>query len=245
MSLQDQNQLLLPFLTIPHFSFDNFIVRSENRVIFDTMLQFSRGVSKAESMVIVGDSGSGKTHLLLAALSERQKCGDACIYLHTETIIKKFARAKDNNEGLRLLSHYQKYTFVALDAFEIVENNLSIQEYILYFFNLLLSNNGKLLTASRKNPGHMEEIKPELRSRLMWGKVLDLIGPGDEELAKIIQKIALDRNLRLSEDLVHFLVLRLPRSVFEYVRVIEILDKESLKTSRNIAIPLAKELFNL
>ncbi|MBF0145254.1 MAG: ATP-binding protein [Magnetococcales bacterium] len=245
MSLLDQEQLLLSLEVPPDLSFDRFIVGSDNERVFNAVKRLCDESHPSESLLLVGESGTGKTHLLHAAVRQTQLTTKSGIYVHANDLIKECLCCTDREERLNLSAQYQNYHLVALDAFELLATDATAQEVVLYLYNLLLANGGIFLIASQVNPMAMVGLRSELRSRLLWGKVLELHPLGDEELFGVMQKIAFDRSLQLSDDLIHFLVMRLPRSVLEYTKAIELLDQQSSRRSRNIAIPLAKELFNL
>ncbi|MBF0414931.1 MAG: ATP-binding protein [Magnetococcales bacterium] len=238
------SQMVLPLSSVPVFSFDNFTLGLDNRIAFQTLLQFTTADCNSECLVIVGKSGSGKTHLLKAAI-EKKSIYSACLYLHVEEIRSLLSGSSDVNHCLQLLSHYQHINFLALDGLELLENNESAQEFVLYFFNFLKANHGKILVASKFDPGHIPGLRVELKSRLLWGSVVSMGVMNDSELGLVMKKIGFDRGLDLSEDLVNFLVTRLPRSPHDYVQAIDQLDQYGMKLSRNISIPLAKDVLQL
>ncbi|MBF0347830.1 MAG: ATP-binding protein [Magnetococcales bacterium] len=245
MNVREQEQLLLPLSAIPTYTFDNFIVGPENRLAFHEARKFSQGTSASRSMIIVGEGGAGKTHLLSACIYEQEMRNVSCVYIHSEEIVRSLSEVEDKEGCLQILSHYQHYSFIAIDAFELLEDVFFAQEYMIYLYNVISSKCGRMLIGSRTDPGSMKGLRSELKSRLLWGLIITLQEPGDEELYGIIKKIAGDKGIRLSDELVHFLMMRLPRSIGNFERVIALLDRQSLRLSRNIAIPFAKELFDL
>ncbi|MEO5329310.1 MAG: DnaA/Hda family protein [Magnetococcus sp. THC-1_WYH] len=244
MRLLEPEQLLLPFDYPPIFSFDNFIVGPENRLAYHAIKELSQGSSEPGSLVLVGDGGTGKTHLLSSAIAKNQENAGSCVYLHTEELKERLGTS-GKDDTISLLLQYQNYDFIALDSFDALANSLLAQEVVIYLYNMIAANRGRLVIASRTDPGKMRSLRPELKSRLLWGKVLHIYEPSDAQLGLVLHKIAKDRNICLSEELVHFLLMRLSRSVCEYERVIRVLDQKSSKLSRNISILLAKELFGL
>lgn len=244
MSLLEPEQLLLPLFRTPIFSFDNFIVGPKNRLAYHVVKEFSQGPFKPGSLMVVGDGSTGKTHLLSAAIADHHKIDGPCVYLHYNEL-KAQLGTSGKDDCINLLLQYQNHDLIALDSFDGLAEDFLAQEVIIYLYNMIIANRGRLIIASRTDPGNMEGLRSELKSRLLWDRVLHLKEPGDDELGLVLHKIAKDRDIRLSDDLIHFLLLRLPRSVCEYERVIDILDQQSSKLSRNISILLAKELFGL
>ncbi|MBF0435959.1 MAG: ATP-binding protein [Magnetococcales bacterium] len=238
------SQLVLPLSFVSVFSFENFIIASDNRIAFQSLVHFITSDCNSESLIIVGNSGTGKTHLLKAAV-EKISVSFSCLYLHVEYIKSLFSDSSDKDRCLQLLSGYQHINFLALDGLELLENNELVQEFVLYFINFLKASHGKILVASKLDPNHIVGLRVELKSRLLWGSVVHMGVLNDSELGLVMKKIGFDRGLDLSEELVNFLVMRLPRSPHDYVQAINQLDQYGMLFSRNLSIPLAKDVLQL
>lgn len=240
MNFTSSMQFILSFDMIPAYNFENFILSSENRTAFHTVRQFSN--SGHLSLLLIGATGTGKTHLLHAAINAFGADGHGMFM----DILKLKGTIQDR-EGINLqfLSSHASYRLIAIDGLEQIENDFEAQELLLFLYNLVRNNGGQLLFSSQIHPNHQPGIRDELKSRLLWGDVVAINSPGDETLEKVMNKIAMDRNILFPEELIHFLVLRLPRSVPEYVRVVELLDHKSLHQARSINIPFAKEVLSL
>ena len=72
--------------------------------------------------------------------------------------------------------------------------------------------------------------------------MLKLDVPNDSVRLLIVDKMARDRNIRISEDVCRYLVTRKSRNVKELERLLDILDQTSLELQRRITIPLVKLL---
>ncbi|MBF0109045.1 MAG: hypothetical protein HQL76_07720 [Magnetococcales bacterium] len=238
-------QLFLLFNFIPDDHFGNFLVEGKNKVALDSVIQFIDDTDNPGAMVVVGETGTGKTHLLRAAIRRWNDRSENGICFHCSELIEKMAVRQEKEIDFGRLNQLLNHRMISLDGLEELDQNELGQEMILYFFNLFLDHGGKLLFASRIHPVSMKRLRPELRSRLLWGNIVELSPINDQFLGRIMKKIGLDRSIDLSDDLVNYLVLRLPRSVAAYAKAIEVLDWQSSKMSRNISIPLAKELFQL
>jgi DnaA family protein len=97
-----------------------------------------------------------------------------------------------------------------------------------------------VLAAGSKPPAQLE-LRADLRSRLAWGLVYELLPIGDEDKARHLKSLAEARGLQLSDDILRYLLTRLPRDMASLHSVLEVLDRYSLMRQRALTLPLVKE----
>jgi DnaA family protein len=95
--------------------------------------------------------------------------------------------------------------------------------------------------AAGNAPPPMLPLREDLRTRLAWGLVYHLRPLSDAEKARCLRAEADRRGLRLSEEVVGFLLTRLPRSLSRLRAVLEVLDRYSLIKQRPLTLPLVRE----
>ena len=84
-------------------------------------------------------------------------------------------------------------------------------------------------------------LREDLRTRLGWGLVYQLRILTDAEKALHLRAEARRRGLRLTDEVVWYLLHRLPRDVASLNAVLERLDRHSLARQRPITLPLIRE----
>jgi DnaA family protein len=97
-----------------------------------------------------------------------------------------------------------------------------------------------VLAAGSKPPAQLA-LRPDLRTRLAWGLVYELRPVGDEDKARHLKSLARSLGLQLSDDIVRYLLTRLPRDLASLQSVLEVLDRHSLMRQRALTLPLVKE----
>ena len=97
-----------------------------------------------------------------------------------------------------------------------------------------------VLAAGAKPPAQLE-LREDLRTRLAWGLVYELLPVADEDKARHLKSLAEARGLRLSDDIVAYLLTRLPRDLGSLQTVLEAIDRQSLIRQRALTLPLVKE----
>jgi DnaA-homolog protein len=97
-----------------------------------------------------------------------------------------------------------------------------------------------VLAAGNKPPAQLE-LRADLKSRLAWGLVYQLAPLADEDKARHLKAAAAERGLLLSDDVVAYLLTRLPRDMASLHSVLEVLDRYSLIRQRGLTLPLVRE----
>jgi DnaA family protein len=116
----------------------------------------------------------------------------------------------------------------------------SRQQVLFVAINEARDGGAGVLAAGPKPPAQLA-LRDDLRTRLAWGLVYELRPVADEDKARHLKALAEARGLRLSDDIVRYLLTRLPRDVASLQGVLEALDRHSLIRQRALTLPLVKE----
>ena len=84
-------------------------------------------------------------------------------------------------------------------------------------------------------------LREDLRTRLAWGLVYQLRPLSDADKAEHLRAAAARRGLRLSDEVVGYLLTRLPRDLPSLNGVLDALDRYSLAAKRPVTVPLVRE----
>jgi DnaA family protein len=209
-------QLALALTQPPEPSLDNFVA-GPNAELVERLRDAARG-AKGESVIYLwGAPGSGRTHLLRAtAVAAR----DA-----------QYAGAQDDLAGLAA-------RLVAVDDVERLDAARQIALFNL--INRARESSGVVLAAGNAPPARLA-LRADLTSRLGWGLVYELRAPDDADKAQHLRAEARRRGLELSDEVLAYLLARLPRDLRSLVAIVELLDRHSLERRRPLTVPLARE----
>jgi len=97
-----------------------------------------------------------------------------------------------------------------------------------------------VLAAGGQPPAQLA-LREDLRTRLAWGLVYQLKPLSDAEKALHLRAEAARRGLRLSDEVVGYLLTRLPRDLPSLNSVLDALDRYSLAAKRPVTLPLVRE----
>lgn len=84
-------------------------------------------------------------------------------------------------------------------------------------------------------------LREDLRTRLAWGLVYQLKPLTDEDKTVHLRAQAARRGLRLPDEVLAYLLSRLPRDLPSLNAVLEALDRYALATRRPLTLPLVRE----
>jgi DnaA family protein len=96
-----------------------------------------------------------------------------------------------------------------------------------------------VLAAGRHPPAQLA-LREDLRTRLAWGLVYQLKPLSDAEKVLHLRAQAARRGVPLSDEVIAYLLSRLPRDLSSLNAVLEALDRYSLATKRPVTLPLVR-----
>src|SRR5919198_2509172 len=100
---------------------------------------------------------------------------------------------------------------------------------------------GPAVLAAGDQPPAQLALRADLKSRLAWGLVYQLLPLSDIDKARHLKALADARGLLLSDDVVAYLLTRLPRDMASLQAVMEVLDRYSLMRQRALTLPLVRQ----
>lgn len=112
----------------------------------------------------------------------------------------------------------------------------------LHLFNQTVERDGTLLmTADRPVPAWRAAL-PDLVSRLKAVPAVEIGGPDDALIEALLVKMFIDRQLRVEQGVISYLVLRMDRSFAAARALVTQLDQAAMSQKRTITVPLAREV---
>src|SRR5262245_46429630 len=110
--------------------------------------------------------------------------------------------------------------------------------------NRLRASGGALAASAAAPPGQLA-LRPDLRSRLASGIVLQLHPLSDSDKATALSAHAAERGMSLDRELVAYLLSHFDRDMGTQIAMLDALDRYSLQRKRPLTLPLLKEALKL
>lgn len=167
----------------PALTFDAFVVGDENRMAFEAARTAATAPGSMNPLLIFGQSGLGKTHLLNAVAHVAHAAGRAVIYASAERFGNDYVQALSGGID-RFRARYRGCDVLLIDDVQFLEGKDKFQAEFFHAFNDLHAAGKQIVVTSDRAPSQLAGISEQLRSRLQWGLVADLQKPGyDTRLA--------------------------------------------------------------
>ena len=213
--------------TAPAFS--NFFAGPNNAALSHLELWSGSPLRSPVPTYLWGEPGSGKTHLLKAAVGALLQQGARIGWLDASVI-----EPPEFNEA---------WVAVILDDCHLY-TAVQQQAAFNWFVNAVSSPDGHprgVLAAGSVPPADLQ-LRDDLRSRLGWGHVYELHALGEPERRAVLRMEADARGIFLSDEVISFVLSRFSRDLSNLMQLLDKLDGYALQTQRAITVPLIKAM---
>jgi DnaA-homolog protein len=211
-------QLLLDIVPVWVPTLENFVA-GRNVELLSALRHALAGDSSERSFYLWGEGGSGKSHLLQAALRQARALGLSTQYAGAATPAPAQA--------------------VAVDDVDKLDEGGQIALFELY--NRQRESGGMLLVSGLEAPLHLN-VRDDLRTRLGWGLVYQVQALNDEEKSQALEQHALARDFTLPQEVIHYLLRHGRRDLPSLLAVLDALDAQCRREKRQPTVPLLKEV---
>lgn len=206
--------------TSDEFTFDTFVVGPSNKLAYAaSMAVAEHPAQNYNPLLIYGDSGLGKTHLLnaIANVIKHDDQNAKIVYIKGDDFINEFIELIRANRGNEFRAKYREADLLLVDDVQFVAGKEQVQNEFFHTFNTLYESGRQIVLTSDRPPSEMSLLDDRLRTRFEWGLMVDVAPPDLEtRLAIIKNKCAL-----LGMEMPDHLALYIAENVTANVRQLE------------------------
>jgi chromosomal replication initiation ATPase DnaA len=216
-------QLVLDLPHRPALALEDFLVGTSNAAAVALVDGWPDWTARAA--IVVGPTGSGKSHLTNVW---RLKSGAGSI-----------AAADLGEEAVADIER------TGALAVEDLDRGIANERVFFHLLNLTKEKGHALLATSRTAPGDLDVALPDLRSRLRALPMVRIEPPDDEILKAVLVKLFTDRQLTPEPHVISHLALHMERSFEAALNVVEACDQLELARQRRVSRGIATEALEL
>jgi DnaA family protein len=157
---------------------------------------------------------------------------------HDEPIVYLWGEPGSGRTHLLRAAARENPAIVVADDVESLDR--AAQQALFVAINTAREGGPAVLAAGNAPPGRLD-LREDLRTRLGWGLVYQLKPLSDAEKAVYLRSVAASRGLALGDEVVAYLLSRLPRDLPSLHAVLDRLDRHALARQRPLTLPLVRE----
>lgn len=213
-------QLPFPLHLPTHLEREDYFVSESNQEAYEWIRRWPEWNS--HGLILYGEPSSGKTHLshIWQEQSDAVRINATQLPLPDVHALNKVCVVVDNID-LAQLDH----------------------TWLFHLLNIISGQKAYILLIMPQPPAQFTgKLLPDLASRLKALPSVGITAPDDALLSAIMLKYFSDRQLRLAEDVIPYLLPRIERSFSAVRGVVDAIDAISLQEKRSITVPLARSV---
>ena len=175
------------------FTFETFVVGPSNKLAYAAARSVAEQPAKNYNpLLIYGESGLGKTHLLyaIAHVIRRNSPRSKIAYVKGDDFINEFIELIRAGRGSEFRAKYREADLLLVDDVQFVAGKEQVQNEFFHTFNNLYESGKQIVLTSDRPPSEMTLLDDRLRTRFEWGLLADVAPPDFETRLAIIKNKA-------------------------------------------------------
>jgi chromosomal replication initiator protein len=206
------------------YTFDRFIVGKSNEFAHAAAVAVAEKPGKNYNpLFIYGNSGLGKTHLLLAIgqYIHAHDPGAKIAYVKGDEFTIQMVKAIKEGTVDEFHTRYRNVDLLLVDDIQFIAGKRSTQEEFFHTFNNIYEDGHQIVITSDRPPLEMSLLDDRLRTRFEGGLMADIQPPDLETRMAIARNKAAQLGLILSDDAVTYIATVITANVRQLEGVIK------------------------
>ena len=194
--------------TYEDFTFETFVVGPSNKLAYAaSMAVAEHPAQNYNPLLIYGDSGLGKTHLLYAIAHQvRQRQPEArIVYIKGDDFTNELIASIREGKNAEFREKYRQSTLLLVDDIQFIAGKIQTQEEFFHTFNTLYESGKQIVLTSDRPPREMTQLSDRLMSRFESGLMVDVAPPDFETRLAIIHNKAALLGVKLPDEVMDYI----------------------------------------
>ncbi len=190
------------------YTFDNFVVGSSNRFAHAASMAVAENPNGMYNpLFIYGNSGVGKTHLMLAIKNHINKKfpGKKVEFIRCEEFTNALIESLSNGTISLFHQKFRSVDVLLIDDIQFITGKKQTQEEFFNTFNALYMENKQIVVTSDRPPKEISTLDERIRNRFESGVMADVEPPDFETRVGIIHKKSKEFNIQLPDNITYYI----------------------------------------
>lgn len=207
------------------YTFDKFIVGESNRIAHAASVAVANnpGSKTYNPLFIYGNSGLGKTHLLLAighAINDKDS-NKRIVYIKGDEFTNEMVKSIREGSAEEFRIKYRNADLFLVDDIQFIAGKEQTQNEFFNTFNNIYEQNHQIVITSDRPPLEMTTLDDRLRTRFEGGLMVDIAPPDYETRMAIARTKAAQLGLVIPDDGIEYLAANIKSNVRQLEGVIK------------------------
>lgn len=190
------------------YTFDKFIVGNSNKFAHAAAVAVAENPGLAYNpLFIYGNSGLGKTHLLLSIGQKihETNANAKVAYVKGDDFVNQMVQSIKDNTQEEFRNKYRYVDLFLVDDIQFIAGKIASQEEFFHTFNHIYEAGNQIVITSDRPPMEMVKLEDRLRTRFEGGLMADIQPPDMETRMAIIRNKAAQLGMALPDDVVEYI----------------------------------------
>ncbi|MCQ5026664.1 chromosomal replication initiator protein DnaA [Oscillibacter valericigenes] len=190
------------------FTFEAFVVGPSNKLAYAASLSVAEHPAKNYNpLLIYGDSGLGKTHLIYAIANVIRKNDPKAriAYVKGDDLTNELVDAIREGKTADMREKYRQADLLLVDDVQFIAGKKQTQEEFFHTFNTLYESGRQIVLTSDRPPSEMTQLEDRLRTRFEWGLLVDVAPPDFETRVAIVKNKAAMLGMTLPDKIANYI----------------------------------------
>mgnify|MGYP001060662312 CR=1 FL=1 len=209
----------VPDCLCPSHTFESFVVGDCNIMADQVAKTVANhpGTNQYNPLIIHGQSGMGKTHLLqaIARHAIENQTASKVLFRSSDQFLKDFISATKTKNFALFNKTYECADLLIIDDIQFLIGKMGTQEQLFKLFTRALSHQRQIVLSLDQNPAKLEGMDRRLLLRFESGLCCAIDSPDLNTRLEILRKKAQEQKLDLSEEVILWLAKSLETNVRE------------------------------
>ena len=226
-----------------NYTFETFIVGPSNNFAHAAAMAVANNPAKVYNpLFIYGDSGLGKTHLMLAVGNTIKKNhpGANIVYVKGEEFANDMITSIQNGTTAQFRDNYRLADVLLIDDIQFIGGKEATQDEFFHTFESLFISGKQIVITSDRPPKEIKTLEDRLRTRFESGLLADIQPPNFETRVAIINRKANQLGLAIPENVTEFIANRIKSNVRQLEGAVKKLNAFKMLDGVNPTVAVAQ-----